>query len=143
MSLKIADSNIGQKKSVKENNHLVHTKINGRKLAYFVLATNKFRIPQIFCGFCKTVIEAEMPAYDLSLQMLQLKEYQKDLEYRLHHRLSKFDRSVFLILKPIYYFFLAFIWLGFLSRNYWSSLDHNLMASIAFEKKPFQFWREI
>ena len=24
---------------------------------------------------------------------LQLREYQKDLEYRLHHRLSKFDRS--------------------------------------------------
>ena len=24
---------------------------------------------------------------------------------RLHHRLSKFDRSVFLNLKPIYYFF--------------------------------------
>ena len=28
---------------------------------------------------------------------LQLREYWKDLEYRLHHRLSKFDRSVFLI----------------------------------------------
>ena len=42
------------------------------------------------------------------------------LEYRLHHHLSKFDRSVFLILKPIFYF-LVFIWLGFfLSRNYWS-----------------------
>ena len=34
----------------------------------------------------------------LSLQL-------KDLEYILHHRLSKFDRSVFLILKPIFYFF--------------------------------------
>ena len=33
--------------------------------------------------------------------------------------LSKFDRSVFLNLKPISYF-LAFIWLGFLSRNFWS-----------------------
>ena len=51
-----------------------------------------------------------------------------DLEYRLHHCLSKFDRSVFLILKPISYF-LAFKWLGFLSRNYWSLLDHDLMAS--------------
>ena len=39
------------------------------------------------------------------LTYLQLREYQKDLIYRLHHRLSKFDRSVFLILKPIYYFF--------------------------------------
>jgi hypothetical protein len=67
MSLKIADSNIGQKKSVKENNHLVHTKINGRKLPYFVLAINNFRNSKIFCGFCKTVIEAEMPAYGLSL----------------------------------------------------------------------------
>ena len=27
---------------------------------------------------------------------IQLREYQKDLAYRLHHRLSKFDRSVFL-----------------------------------------------
>ena len=27
------------------------------------------------------------------------------LEYRLHHRLLKFDRSVFLIFKPISYFF--------------------------------------
>ena len=26
--------------------------------------------------------------------------------------------------------FLAFIWLGFLSRKYWSSLDNDLMASI-------------
>ena len=52
------------------------------------------------------------------------------MEYRLHHCLSKFDRSVFLILKSISYFFLAFIWLGFLSKNYWSSLDHDLMASI-------------
>ena len=31
MSSKIADSNIGQKKSVKENNHLVHTYRNKRK----------------------------------------------------------------------------------------------------------------
>ena len=43
--------------------------------------------------------------------------------------LERFDRSVFLISKPIS-FFLAFIWLGFLSRNYLSSLDHDLMASI-------------
>ena len=28
------------------------------------------------------------------------------------------------------FFFLVFIWLGFLSRIYWSSLDHDLMASI-------------
>ena len=36
---------------------------------------------------------------------VQLREYEKDLEYRLHHRLSKFDGSEFLILKPICYFF--------------------------------------
>ena len=30
----------------------------------------------------------------------------------------------------------------FLSINYLSLLDHDLMA-IAFEKKPFQFWRKI
>ena len=48
------------------------------------------------------------------------------MECRLHHRLSKFDWSVFLIS-----YFLAFIiWLGFLSRIYWSSLDHDLMAGI-------------
>ena len=38
------------------------------------------------------------------LWIVQLREYWKDLEYRLHHRLSKFDRSVFLNLKPISYF---------------------------------------
>ena len=61
---------------------------------------------------------------------LQLREYKKDLEYRLHHRWSKFDRSVFLILKPISYYFWRLYGLVFLSRNYWSSLDHDLMASI-------------
>ena len=30
----------------------------------------------------------------VSCTFLQLREYQNDLEYRLHHRLSKFDRSV-------------------------------------------------
>ena len=65
----------------------------------------------------------------LKIFTVKLKEYKEDLEYRLHHRLSKFDRSVFLILRPISYFF-VFIWLAFLSRNYWDSLDHDLMASI-------------
>ena len=52
------------------------------------------------------------------------------MEYRIHHRLSKLDWSVFLSLKPIL-ILLALIWLGFfLSRIYWSSLDHDLMASI-------------
>ena len=59
---------------------------------------------------------------------VQLREHWKDLEYRLHHNLSKFDWSVFLILKPISY--LLFICLDFLFRNYWSSLDYDLMASI-------------
>ena len=48
--------------------------------------------------------------------ILQLREY---LEYRLHRGLSKFDRSIFLSLKPISYF-LAFMWLSFVFRNYWS-----------------------
>jgi hypothetical protein len=47
----------------------------------------------------------------------------------LHHHLSKLDRSVFLILKPISYLF-GVLWIGFLSRNYWSSLDNDLMVSI-------------
>ena len=50
---------------------------------------------------------------------IQLRKHLKDLEYRLHHRLSKFDRSVFLTLKPISYF-LVLIWLGFLFRTHWS-----------------------
>ena len=39
---------------------------------------------------------------------------------------------IFLILKPSSYFFGAYcdLWLGFISRNYWSSLDQDLMASI-------------
>ena len=41
--------------------------------------------------------------------------------------------------KANFLIFLTFIWLGFLSRNYWSQLDYDL----AFEKKPFQFWWEI
>ena len=45
---------------------------------------------------------------------------------RLQYRLSKFDRSVFLILKPIYYFF----GLVFYLETIGSSLDHDLMASI-------------
>ena len=32
--------------------------------------------------------------------------------------------------KPISYFFLAFTLLGFISKNYWSSLDHDLMTAI-------------
>ena len=36
---------------------------------------------------------------------------------RLHHRLSKFDRSAFLNLKPIYYFFGVYMACFFLSRN--------------------------
>ena len=42
---------------------------------------------------------------------VQLREYKKNLEYRLNHRLSKFDRSVFLILKSISYFFGLFFYL--------------------------------
>ena len=45
------------------------------------------------------------------------------MEYRLLHCLPKFMN-----LKPISYFF-GIICLGFLSRIYWSSLDHDLMAN--------------
>ena len=37
--------------------------------------------------------------------LLQLRKHQKDLEYRLHHCLSKFHSSIFLISKPISYLF--------------------------------------
>ena len=53
------------------------------------------------------------------------------MEYRHQYSLSKFDRSVFLILKPISFLLVFCVHLAwFLSRNYWSSLDHDLMASI-------------
>ena len=61
------------------------------------------------------------------------------MEYRLHHRLSKFDRSVFLNLKPISYMFVVEC-LCFLSRNYWGFVRS---WSDRFEKKPFQFGQEI
>ena len=38
------------------------------------------------------------------IQVVQVSEYKKELEYRLHHTLSNFDRCVFLILKLISYF---------------------------------------
>ena len=43
-----------------------------------LLAVKSVKPVLAFLGFCKQ-------------DMLQLREYQKDLEYRLHHRLSKFD----------------------------------------------------
>ena len=50
--------------------------------------------------------------------------------------MSKFDRSVFVNLKAVSYFF-GFTWLGFLSRNYWG------LVRLIFEKNPFEFWREV
>ena len=47
-------------------------------------------------------------------QVLHLKEYYKDLEYRLHHCLSKFDRSVFLNLKPNCFFGVYMAWFLYL-----------------------------
>ena len=46
--------------------------------------------------------------------------------------LSKFDRYVFCItnFKANFLSFLVIIWLVFLSRNYWSSIYHDLMSSI-------------
>ena len=84
------------------------------------------------CPFCIRVAYFFEKIFDI-----QLGEYQKDLEYRLHHRLSKFYRSVFLILKPISNFFRPLYGLVFLSRNYWSSLDHDWMASICMRKSHF------
>ena len=52
---------------------------------------------------------------------LYFEEYQKDLKYRLHHRLSKF------VIPEFKANFLAWF---FLSRIYWSLLDHDLMDSI-------------
>ena len=49
---------------------------------------------------------------------------------RLHHRFSKFDKSVFLISKPISYFWGHFYGLVFLSRNYLSLLHHDLMVRV-------------
>ena len=46
----------------------------------------------------------------------------KDVEYRLHHCLSRFNWSLLLNI------LLALVW--FFSRIYWRSLDHNLMAGI-------------
>ena len=57
------------------------------------------------------------------------------MEYILHHCLSKFDRSVFLILKPIWNLCGIFMAL-FLSRNYWSLLNHDLKASIWEKANP-------
>ena len=52
------------------------------------------------------------------------------MEYRLHHRLSKSNRSVFLILKPISHLLGVHMACFFLSRNYWSSSDYDLITSI-------------
>ena len=72
---------------------------------------------------------------------LQLREYQKDLEYRLHHRLSKFVMSVFLILKPISYFF---CFLMFFFNLEIIGVPQTVIQQLAFEeKKTFLFWREI
>ena len=42
--------------------------------------------------------------------------------------------------KPISYF-LVFILVGYWSKTCWNKLNHPLI--VIFEKKPFQFWREI
>ena len=49
------------------------------------------------------------------------------MEYRLHHCLSKFDRSES---KANLLFFQRLYGLGFLSKIYWSLLDHDLLAKI-------------
>ena len=72
---------------------------------------------------------------------IQLREYQKDLKYRLHLRLSKFDRSVFLNLKPISCFFGIYMALSFYLETI--AVRQIMIRWLAFEKKPFQFWRKI
>ena len=52
------------------------------------------------------------------------------MDFRLHHRFSKFDWLVFLNLKPIFYLFGIYMACFFLSIIYWNSLDHALMSSI-------------
>ena len=60
--------------------------------------------PRLF-DYCAQVINSFTPQKKRKIAVTT----KKILEI-LHHRLSKFDRSVFLILKPISYF-LAFIWI--------------------------------
>ena len=102
------------------------------------------------CQYLKCIHHSDYALCNLGSKyeiILQLREYQKDLEYRLHHHQSKFDRSVFLILEPISYF-LAFIWLFFLETT---ELHHDLMAKgqlipkcvfsvIVWTKKPTKFF---
>ena len=65
----------------------------------------------------------------------------KDLEYRFHHCLSKFVRSVLVNIKTISYFF-EFTWFGFWSRNYWKLvIDHDLMANL--RKKSTEIWIQV
>ena len=57
------------------------------------------------------------------------REYLKDLEYRLYHRLSNWIGLYSKFSKPISYFLGVYLaW--YLSINCWNSLDHDLMASI-------------
>ena len=80
-------------------------------------------------SYSRTLLQEGLSSFYLgnSKLCIQLGEYQKDLEYKLHHRLSKFYRSAFLNLKPIYYFFGIYMAWFLLSRNYWRQLDHDLI----------------
>ena len=60
---------------------------------------------------------------------------------RLHHCLSNFDMSVFLILKPISYFLGIYMACFFYLETI--GVREIMIWWLAFEKKPFQFWREI
>ena len=56
----------------------------------------KFKcVPDPFCFFAY-LPRRQNKMNDKSLPKVQLREFKKDSEYRLHHCLSKFDRSVLL-----------------------------------------------
>ena len=54
----------------------------------------------------------------------------ENLKYRLHHRLSKFDRSVFLNLKPIYGVCMAWFLSRILAGNLNSGHSYLITAAV-------------
>ena len=53
----------------------------------------------------------------------------KDIRWATEHHLSKFEQSVIVNLMPILDFF-GIIPIAFCSRNFWSQINHHLMANI-------------
>ena len=98
--------------------------------AYSILSNHS-----LFCSTLHT-ISGRKNIFTLFTQQAQYRrEYQKDVEYKLHHGLTKLVWSVFLNLKPISYDFGIYMaW--FFIQNLLEfvrldiPLDHDLMASI-------------